>query len=147
MTADSFKPVLLWGDLVIQNGCCEDVRQTVVGLLFGAYAGRLVTLVSPTYDVIGDIEDLEIDLFNLVCLELVALFQCEHAFDSRLRMNLGVVLLQDGALDALQVFAGPIDLKEACDCVHEPLSPSITSNGPVMPRRARNTMAVAQAAI
>ena len=29
-----------------------------------SYAGRLVTLVSPTYDVIGDIEDLEIDLFD-----------------------------------------------------------------------------------
>ena len=50
-TTNSFKPVLLRRDLVIQKGRCEDVWQTVVGLLFGAYAGRLVTFVSPTNDV------------------------------------------------------------------------------------------------
>src|SRR5450756_3248481 len=96
----------------------QDVWQTVVGLLFGAYARRLIAFVSPTYDVVGNIEDLEIDLFDIVYLELVRLFQCEHAFDSRLRMNLGVVLLQDSALNALQVFAGPIDLEQACDRIH-----------------------------
>ena len=55
--------------------------------------------------------------------ERMRLAQFQQALEGRLGMDLGVVALEKGALDALQVLVLPVDLEAAGDRVHEALVP------------------------
>src|SRR5262249_10561675 len=72
-------------------------------------------------DVVGNVEGLELDPLDVPALESGFGPQLEKPFQRRLRMDLGVVPLQDRATDAIEILLLPVDLEGAADGVHEAL--------------------------
>src|SRR5579884_958293 len=143
---DAFRRVLRGRDFAVEQGCRHHVRQAVVSLFFGIYL-VLTAFLAAADDIIGDIKDGNIDLLDIFRLEMLAGAQFQHAFQRRLRMELGIVLFDAGARDGLKIFLPPVDLEVSGDGVHETLVASNTSSGPVMPRMARKAALVAAEAV
>ena len=118
----------------------------MVGLLLGANC-VLFAFLSPADDVERNVERLELDALDLPGGEAVLLLEFQRALEGGLGVDLGVVLLHDGAPHQLQVFALPIDLEGAGDGLHEVLVPLEDLRGPLIPRIARNAACVAAKAV
>src|SRR5690606_2163984 len=117
---DALRCVLLGGDPAVQQGGGEHVGQRVVGLLLGA-DGALVALLAAADDGEGDVEGAQPDLLDRACGEAVLGVDVERGVQGRPGVDLGVVLLDDGAPDPLQVLGGPVDGEVAGDAVLEAL--------------------------
>src|SRR5207248_791762 len=120
LSFDAIGSVLCRRDLAVKQGHGHHVRKRMVGLLLRRYE-LLVPFLSPTDDVVSDLEDIDIDSCNVFGGEVVLGPQLQDSFERRLRMDLCVVLLEDGHPHPLQVFPPPVDLEGPGDGVHETL--------------------------
>ena len=94
----------------------------MVGLLL-ALDLLLAAFLAAADDVVGDLEGLELDPLDGPRVDHVLLAQLEQRLERRLGVDLGVVALEEGAPDALEVLPFPVDLEVAGDRVHEALVP------------------------
>jgi hypothetical protein len=113
---------LLGQHLAVEQGDGEQVRERVVGLLLGAYL-RLHALLAAADDVVGDLEDLQLDPLHLGGIERVLPTQIEQRLERRLGVDLCIEALQERAHDPLQVLALPGDLERPHDRLLEALVP------------------------
>ena len=91
----------------------------MISLFLGGDSG-LVTLFSAANDVVGNIEDLHIHSLYMSAWKLVPSEQRENGFNSGLRMNLSVVLLNCSTSHTSEVSLDPTHLEIAGNSVHEP---------------------------
>ena len=82
---------------------------------------RLVSLVSPTDDVVSHIKRFQVNLFYLYWVEFLLRFQLQRAFNCRLRMDLSVVILEYRGLRPFKILSKPINFKTSSDSIHEAL--------------------------
>ena len=144
---DALRPVLLGHDLTVQDGHRDHIGQAVVRLLLGP-DHVLIPLFAAADDVVGDVENLDLDLLDIFRAERLVLLELEDAFQGGLGVDLGVVLLEDGPGYPLQVlFATSRSRTGPAMASIKPLFPSKTSSGPVMPRMARKVAWVQQKAV
>src|SRR5579875_738880 len=115
---DMLRKVLTGHHLAVDNRCSHQVRQAVVGFFLGSN-NSFSALLSAANDVVGDIKHFDIDVLHLGSIEPVLTLHLQHRVKNRLRMNLGIIFLYDGSVNALEVFARPVNLKTAGDCIHE----------------------------
>src|SRR5438094_8962396 len=87
LSSDPIGSVLCRRDVAVKQGHGHHVRQRVVGLLLRRYE-LLVPFVSPTDDVVGDLEDGAINSFNVSAGKVVLGPQLQDGFERRLRMDL-----------------------------------------------------------
>src|SRR6266446_6623887 len=114
-TLNSFRQILLGHDLAVQNGRRHHTPQTVTGLFFCAYDG----LVAAADDVMGHVEDLNVDSLHVMPGDMVLGFELLGAFDGRLRLDFRVVFFYDGASHSLEALFGPVDVEMAHDRIHK----------------------------
>src|SRR5439155_11107379 len=100
----------------------EQVRELVVVLLVCPDL-RFCALLASTDNVVGDLEGLQLDSLDLGRVERVRLTQLEHRLERRLGVDLGVVALQEGPSDTLEILALPVNLEPSRDRVHESFVP------------------------
>jgi hypothetical protein len=72
-------------------------------------------------DLVCHIEDFEVDRVYIGHCEAVLALKLEKSFDCRLRMDFGVVFLEDRARHTFRVFLLPVDLEWARDGILESL--------------------------
>ncbi len=115
---DPFGRELLGHHLPVQERDRQQVGKRVVGLLFRADL-LLCAFLAAADDVVGDLEGLQLHTLDVARIQPMCFAQLERRLERRLRVDLGVVALEEGASDTLEVLAFPIDLERAGDRVHE----------------------------
>jgi hypothetical protein len=108
--------------MVVQNARRHHVLQTVIGLFFCAYDG-LVAFLASADDVVGHVENLNLDPLHVLAGNMVLVFKFQGAFDGRLRMDFGVVFLYDGVSHSLEVLFRLVDFEVAYDRIHKTFVP------------------------
>ena len=103
---DPFGRELLGQHLPVEQRDGEQVGERVVGLLLRADL-LLAALLAAADDVVGDLEGLELDPLDRGRVERMRFAQLEQRLERRLGVDLGVVALEEGAADALEVLVVP----------------------------------------
>src|SRR3972149_6494758 len=119
---DPFRFVLLGHRLPVERGNGYHVLQAVIGFLLVSY-DLLAPPRPPADDQVRHVEDVDPDPVDLPSREPVLPQDLDHPLEGRLRVDLGVVLLEDRSRDTLQVLPRPVDLEVAGDRLAPTLVP------------------------
>src|SRR5260370_10694027 len=90
----------------------------MISLFFGAYH-VLVPFFASTDNVIRYSKNVDLDTLNRLWAHMVSLLQFQNALQSRLRVELSVVLLDACAADDLEILLLPVKLKVSGNALHK----------------------------